>query len=179
MWWLQERFLEVDMCVVIDKEVGGYRFALCFRRLGWQWTQLAQVQGSLLFLGSFIIVLLEGSGFREVHASHGLDFQVLSNKEHCRLSIIKTCSLDIYSWNMVLFPCFSLNTLGTLLPWESLAKTLFSHMAYIAYLFQVFGPILSSVILKYFLTHHSQPHLCSSIFSKHLSSYLKINKHIN
>lgn len=41
MWWLQERFLEMDMCVVIDKEVGGYRFALCFRRLEWQWTQLA------------------------------------------------------------------------------------------------------------------------------------------
>lgn len=53
-------------------------------------------------LGKLIIVLLEGSGFREVHAYHGLDFQVLSNKEHCRLSIIKTCSLDIYSWNMVL-----------------------------------------------------------------------------
>lgn len=32
----------------------------------------------------------------------GLEFQVLSNQEHCRLSIIKTCSLDLYSWNMVL-----------------------------------------------------------------------------
>lgn len=32
----------------------------------------------------------------------GLEFQVLSNKEHCRLSIIKTCSLDLYSWNIVL-----------------------------------------------------------------------------